>query len=425
MTAISWARLVIGRRLRKILMVSRMIVHNETSKYPDIVTGFERDFAAMVGVPHAATMSNGTSGLEAALFALGVGTGDEIIAPSYTIHSTFSAALVLGTAVRFADINPDTLTMEPREVEGLVTKRTKAIIVVHIWGNPVDMDGIMAVAKRYNLKVIEDCSHCHGARWGNRALGSIGDIGVFSLQGIKPVAAGEGGIVVTRCPVLLDRMLAYGHQGRRISGTLLQELETNFLPHTGLGRKCRANPLGIALARVDLDTLETYNRLYGEAWDFVREELSRSSVLKVQTPQPGGTMAGFFQGCAVRIVHAGFTPEEIIRTLSAAKVAVTVFSPKPSHHMPHLYDRRYRDAQLRGESIEPTHPPCLPHTERALTHVIFLPLPQFARRVCRARLRSAVAALEAEAGRQAETETGRHFSATSGQKLPQNPVVSR
>jgi len=402
-----------------------MIIQNQTSLYPNIVTDFERDFASMIGVTHAATMSNGTSGLEAAFFALGVGPGDEVIAPSYTIHSTFSPVLILGATVRFADINPDTLTIDPEEVERLVTERTKAIVVVHIWGNPVNMDGIMDISKRYYLKVIEDCSHCHGARWGDKVLGSIGDIGVFSLQQSKPVSAGEGGIVVTQSADLLDRMLAYGHQGRRVSGTLREEIQTNFFPGTGTGRKCRAHPIGIALARVDLDTLSVYNKLHSEAWKFVSQVLSRSSVLKVQTPQPGGTMAGYCFGAAVNLVHPGFTPEEVIKILHSCGLMVKRRMHKPNHHWPHIYDRHYRDTHLLGEIVEPEPIPYLPYTERALTHVMFFPLQQFARRSNRNRLNKAVTKLQSEAESRHNREYSEENSNVSAEQQQSDSVVSK
>lgn len=394
MYLLMWAWFFVKRRVVKIWLASVMIARGQTSKYPAIVTRFERDFAALVGVRHAATMSNGTSGLEAALFALGVGPGDEVISPSYTIHSTFMPALTLGASVRFADISPDTLTVDPAEIERLITPRTKAIIVVHTWGNPVDMDAITAIARLHGLRIVEDCSHCHGARWGEKALGSIGDIGVFSLQKDKPVAAGEGGVVVTDSSELMDRVLAYGHQGRRVSGTLTEDHMSDFFPGTGAGRKCRAHPLAIALAKVDLDTLPTHNKLNLEAWSFVRGATSESSTLRLQRPQTGGTMAGFCLGAAVRLVDNGVSPEEAMDLLRAAGISVSRRANKPNHHWPHLYDRRCYDAYLHGQAVNPIEPPQLPHTERAMTHVMFLPLHQFAFGRRRRALRRAVTALD-------------------------------
>ena len=262
----SWSVLKFERRIKKIMAVSTMVWSNRISQYPKLVTDFELDFATRIGTKHAITTNNGTSGLEAAFFALGLGPGDEIISPSYTIQATFGAALIQGISVKFADISKDTLTICPSSVESQITKNTKAIVVVHVWGNPANMEALMELSKKYKIPIIEDCSHCHGASYNEVALGALGDIGVFSLQGGKPVAGGEGGIVVTSNDELADRILAYCHQGRRICGTLKNAIASEFFPYTGYGRKCRAHPLAIAMAKVDLKLLDRHNRLHSFAW---------------------------------------------------------------------------------------------------------------------------------------------------------------
>ena len=391
-----WLGHVVSSKVAKIATVSRMILRNQISYYPPIVTRFERSFARMTNTNHAVAFSNGTSALEAAIFAVGVGEGDEVIAPSYTIHSTFSAALTQGARVRFADIDPMSLTIDPEQVDALITERTKTIILVHIWGNPADMDAISAIARHRNIRVIEDCSHCHGATWNGQQLGSFGDIGVFSLQGAKPVAAGEGGIAVTNSAALLDRMLVYGHQGRRVSGTLEDPVESDFFPATGFGRKCRAHPLGIALAAVDLRKLEARNRFLQQNWNFVRDAVTTSSVLDLHQPFPKARMAGFFQGAAVRITHDGIAPEKVLEILRKSGIIANRNTQAPNHHWPHLYDHGFRTAMRKGESVPPGQPPILPHTERALTHVIFLPLEQFVREKRRRALGLAVERMNAE-----------------------------
>ena len=280
----SWSVLKFERRIKKMMAVSNMIWSNRISQYPKLVTDFEEDFATKLGAKHAISTNNGTSGLEAAFFALGLRPGDEIISPSYTIQATFGAALIQGISVKFADISKDTLTICPSSVESKITKNTKAIVVVHVWGNPANMEALMGLSKKYKIPIIEDCSHCHGASYNEVALGTLGDIGVFSLQGGKPVAGGEGGIVVTSKDELADRILTYCHQGRRICGTLKNPIDSEFFPHTGYGRKCRAHPLAIAMAKVDLRLLDRHNRLHCSAWKKFSEITQKTKIFKENVP---------------------------------------------------------------------------------------------------------------------------------------------
>ena len=398
MRSIGWYSYIVTAKVEKLLAVSRMIIRNQISYYPPVVMRFERAFARAVGTKHAAVFSNGTSAIEAAVFALGIGEGDEIIAPSYTIHSTFSAALALGAAVRFADIDLTTLTIDPPRIESLIGPRTKAIIVVHIWGNPTNMDQVLEIARRHNLKVIEDCSHAHGALWKGRPVGSLGDIGVFSLQGAKPVAAGEGGVAVTDSPLLLDRMLAYGHQGRRVSGTLELAEPSAFFPVTGFGRKCRAHPLGIALAEIDLKWLRRRNAMLRVCWDALAQAVRGSRIVTMQTPSANASMAGYFLGGAVRITSQKVAPDHVCKIFEESGVSVARGVQKPNHILPHLYDRAYRTAMLGEEALPAAGAaPSLPHTEEAIRNVILMPLEQFVHGKRRRALVRALALLDKEA----------------------------
>lgn len=375
--SLAWSILKFERRIKKIMSVSYMIWRNRISQYPKLVTDFEVDFAKKLGTKHAISTNNGTSGLEAAFFALGLGPGDEIISPSYTIQATFGAALIQGISVKFADIDQDTLTICPVSVESKITNKTKAIVVVHVWGNPANMEALIGLSKQYKIPIIEDCSHCHGASYKELALGALGDIGVFSLQGGKPVAGGEGGIVVTSNDLLADRILTYCHQGRRICGTINKAIDTDFFPHTGYGRKCRAHPLAIAMARVDLKLLDRHNKLHSLAWEKFYKLTQKTKIFKIQTPQPNGTMGGFFLGAAATTIADNLSPDEVYETLRKHNVKIDRRRHIPYHKMPHIYDTEYRKSHLNGLSILPSIAPNLPKTEHALSHVIFFPLMQF------------------------------------------------
>ncbi len=146
-----------------------------------VLIGLEKEFAAYIGTRHALAISSGTSSLLASLIALGLKPGDEIIVPAYTFVASYSSAIFVGIIPVLAEIN-DSLNLDPKDIEKKITPRTKAIMPVHMLGNPCDMDPIMAIARKHNLLVLEDCCQAAGASFKGRKVGSIGDIGAFSLQ---------------------------------------------------------------------------------------------------------------------------------------------------------------------------------------------------------------------------------------------------
>ncbi len=158
---------------------------------------FEEKFAEFCGVKYGIAAANGTVTLRLALEALGIGPGDEVIVPGLTFQATAAAVLDVNAIPILVDIDPNTYTIDPKAIEAAITPRTKCIIPVHLYGRVADMDAIMAIARKYNLYVIEDCAHQHGSEWDGKKVGSIGDIGSFSLQAYKTLNAGEGGIMTT------------------------------------------------------------------------------------------------------------------------------------------------------------------------------------------------------------------------------------
>ncbi|NLZ70792.1 MAG: DegT/DnrJ/EryC1/StrS family aminotransferase [Clostridiaceae bacterium] len=223
------------------------------------VQKFERRFADYVGSKYALTYCNGTSALEAAVFACNAGPGTEVIVPSFTFLSTVMVVLANQATPVFADIDPDTWALSAETIAPHITEKTKAIIVVHVWGTPCDMDPIMELARKHNIKVIEDASHAHGARYKGKSVGSIGDIGCFSFQGSKLVPGGEAGILVSDDLMLYSRAAAAGHYERL--APLGPDNPYSRYSQTGLGHKFRANPLAIALADAAMDTLDARNEI--------------------------------------------------------------------------------------------------------------------------------------------------------------------
>ncbi len=158
---------------------------------------FEQEFAKFIGVNYALSCSNGTVALHLALLAIGIKPGDEVIVPTLTFVATANAVMYCGATPVFVDSETETWNIDPHLIEQRITNKTKAIIVVHLYGHPANMDPIVELAKAYNLKIIEDVAEAHGATYKGRPVGSIGDVATFSFYGNKIMTTGEGGMVVT------------------------------------------------------------------------------------------------------------------------------------------------------------------------------------------------------------------------------------
>ncbi|MCA3262790.1 MAG: DegT/DnrJ/EryC1/StrS family aminotransferase [Telmatospirillum sp.] len=176
--------------------VTECITTNWISSQGSYVRRFESDFAKLLGVPHAIAVSNGTVALHLALAAYGIGPGDEVIVPDLTFAATINAVLYTGATPVLVDVSADTWNMDPDAVAAAITPRTKAIMPVHLYGQPADMAPILALAKRRGLIVVEDAAEAVGASWNGTPCGAIGDCGTFSFFSNKLVTTGEGGMVV-------------------------------------------------------------------------------------------------------------------------------------------------------------------------------------------------------------------------------------
>src|SRR5690606_19457389 len=177
------------------------------------VAQFEQAWASDVGTPHCQATSSGTSALVTALAALDVGPGDEVLVPPYTFIATINAVLAHHALPVFVDSDPETALMDPGQIEQHINENTRAIIPVHIAGAPCEMDRIMEIARRHDLKVVEDACQAHTAAWKGKRVGSIGDAGCFSVQNSKNITSGEGGAVTTRDEALYANAQAYQNQG--------------------------------------------------------------------------------------------------------------------------------------------------------------------------------------------------------------------
>lgn len=210
---------------------------------------FEESFAAYVGTSQATAVANGTLAVHLALLALGIGPGDEVIVPTLTYVASVNPIVYCGAVPVFVDSDRTTWQLDPAEVERRITEKTRAIMVVHVYGHPADMVAIMDIARRHRLLVVEDCAEAFGARIDGRHVGTFGDIAAFSFFGNKTVTTGEGGMVVTNDATLHDRSVRFKGQGLAKYRTYWHDIVgynyrmTNICAAIGLAQMERADEI--------------------------------------------------------------------------------------------------------------------------------------------------------------------------------------
>lgn len=204
----------------------------------------EREFAEFCGVRHALTCVNGTAALHLALLGLGIGPGDEVIVPTLTFVASANAVAYCGATPVFIDIEPETWNLDVAQLESKITPKTKAIMVVHLFGHPVDMDPVIEIARRHGLYVVEDAAEAVGAEYKGQRTGGLGDVATFSMYGNKIITSGEGGMITTNDPDLARRMLMLRGQG--------QDFERRYwFPILGYNYRLTNVQAAIALAQLE------------------------------------------------------------------------------------------------------------------------------------------------------------------------------
>ncbi len=223
---------------------------------------FETKIATYVGTPHAVGVSSGTAGLHLALLALGIGAGDEVIVPSFTFVAVANAVRYVGATPVFADIDAESMNVEPASAEAAITARTRALIVVHTFGRPADIPALMAIAARHKLAVIEDACEAIGSEIGGLRVGSLGDAGVFAFYPNKQITTGEGGMVVTRSQEIARRIAALRNHGRyeTLSGAEMPEVPDQWFEHRELGFNYRLSEMQCALGLAQLARMRRFWR---------------------------------------------------------------------------------------------------------------------------------------------------------------------
>jgi len=357
-----------------------MTRRNELSGGTPTVRAFEEQWRQWIGTRFAVTVVNGSSALYSAYFGLGVGPGDEVICPVNTWICSIAPAVMLGARPVFCDIDPDSLMMDPEDVRRRITDKTRCICAVHLWGNVCDLDAILAVASEQDIPVLEDCSHAHGARYGNKMCGSVGRVGCWSLQGSKPVSAGEGGVVATDDVDCFERACLVG-QVNRIAGIDLVGAKYEELQPLGLGMKYRAHPLGIGIAKVQLEKLAGLNERRGKYIAQVEAGLADIPGLRSVKVYDQAERAGFYGFPVICEAVAGDTEKRdaVIERINALGVRAKK-TPYPNLHDLPLFAEgfdvftRNRGPLCASEGYEGYKPGDFPRAELALSRTLFLPV---------------------------------------------------
>lgn len=264
---ISIAKPIIGQEEKDAVL--RVLDSGCIARGPEVLA-FEREFAQFCGANHAVATTSGTTALQLALLALGIGEGDQVITTPFSFIASANSIIYTGAKPVFCDIDPDTYNLDPTKIEALITDKTKAVLPVHLYGHPAEMDAIMEIAKKHKLFVIEDACQAHGATYKGRSVGSIGDAAAFSFYPTKNMGVGEGGMATFRDPdVAKKAMLIHAHG-----------MEPRYYHHM-LGYNFRMTDISAAIGREQLKKLPGFNRKRQENARYLLEHISNP---KVQLP---------------------------------------------------------------------------------------------------------------------------------------------
>jgi len=331
-------------------LVAQCIATGWISSDGPFVQEFEKLFSNYIGVDYGVAVCNGTAALETALYAAGVNNGDEVILPAFTIISCALAVIRLGAVPVLLDAEPDTWNMDVSQLESRITSRTKVIMPVHIYGHPVDMDPLLAIAKRYNLIVVEDAAEAHGAEYLGRKCGSLGHISAWSFYANKIITTGEGGMVLTSDKKMAERASSYRN--------LCFNPSRRFY-HTELGHNFRMTNLQAAIGVAQMERIEEFVQIKRRLGAHYREGLSQIEGIKYQIEKSWAKMV-YWMYCIEIDPLLGMDAEQMMIELGKRGIGTRPFFIG-MHEQP-----VFRDLGLfAGE--------CYPITERISRQGLYLP----------------------------------------------------
>ena len=343
--------------------------HGDLSNHP-VTRALEHDFRGRIGRRHALAHANGTLGLLAAFHALDLQPGDEVLVPSATFWASVVPMLWVGLVPVFCEIEGERCAMDPADAERRITPRTRAMVIVHLWGIPADVDGLLAIAARHGLKVIEDASHALGATSGGVPCGRFGDISVFSMQTSKLAAAGEGGVLLTDDDACMERAVCLGD----IVRTYELATPARRFAATSFGIKTRMAPLSAAVGRSQLARLDQHNARRASSIEALGARLQRLGFHTF--PSPPGTTRVYFEHL-VRYdpsAFGGLPFELLVDALRAEGCEVSGPRYPLVHEQPLFTEGHWRRiARLAPGDHADWVPPSLPVTRALQANMLRLP----------------------------------------------------
>jgi len=334
--------------IQAVIKVLRSGILTEKSGHGPFASKFEKAFANYIGSKYAVSFNSGTSALHAALLAAGVGPKDEVIVPSFTFVATAEVVVLAGARPIFVDIDPKTYCMDPKEVKNAISGRTKAIIPVHLYGHPCDMDPLIECAHEHGIIMIEDAAQAHGAEYKGKKAGILGDLACFSFYATKNMTTGEGGMITTNSEEFMETVRLIRSHG-----------EKEPYKSVIVGHNYRLPEIEAAIGLVQLGKLPRFLKARRKNAMFLMKELA--SVESLQMPVEYNVYKHSWYLFTVRLKGANSKiRNKMVRKLREEYVGAAIYYPIPIHKMPYYLE-------LFGKVN-------LPETEEAAQQAISLPV---------------------------------------------------
>jgi perosamine synthetase len=301
------------------------------------VAELEARFAEYCGVKYSAALNSGTAALHAGLFALGVDKGDEVITSPFTFVASANSILMMGAKPVFADIEEDTFNINPKDVQVKISKKTKVIMPIHLYGLLSDMPQIQALANDAKITILEDACQAHGATLNGQRAGSFGDVSAFSMYATKNIMAGEGGVLVSNNESFIENVKSFRHHG--------QSLVTQY-NYTGFGYNYRMTDIHAAIGLSQLKMADEFNRKRLENAAILNKALS--GVSGISTPFVPNNFGHVYHQYTIKVDadKYGRTRDELVQDLQRNNVFPGIFYPKPLHTYPVFQKFGYKEGDF-------------------------------------------------------------------------------
>lgn len=334
----------------EIVLVNQVLQSGMLAQGPKVAQ-LEENFANYCGTKYAVMVNSGTAAIHSALFALGLGPGDEVITTPFSFIATVNPIIMLGAKPVFVDIDPETYLIDVSKIEKAITKKTKAIIPVHLYGQPIDSDELLKIAKKYSISIIEDACQSVGAEYKSKKAGNLGNAGCFSLYATKNIMCGEGGVVTTNDKSLADSVKRFRQHG--MSGQY---------QYQHIGYNYRSTDLCAAIAIEQLKKVDIFNQKRQSNAKFLDENLS--SINGIILPKVLQDRSHVYHQYTVKLTDEfPLSRQEFINKLKEKDINAGVYYPLPLHTIDHIskYGYSFGDFTITEEICNkvvslPVHP---------------------------------------------------------------------